>query len=174
MVSINNDSDQNLNIKSNSPSSNIPSPSNDIIHSANNSIVDNDNSVSTNNPSNDNTVDASSFAYSQGSIVYQCKDCGKEYKHRNCLVKHRWEHNGAWESTRKSCQTKHQQVQLLEAAQILADFTSINNDDIDDIYLKKMIQENGTNNGNAMNVIINDQDNKSIMRRKKRGSTTIL
>lgn len=50
---------------------------------------------------------------------YQCEQCGKVYKHRNCLSKHRWEHHESWELTRKICSTKHQQVQLLEAAQVL-------------------------------------------------------
>ena len=49
----------------------------------------------------------------------QCEQCGKVYKHRNCLSKHRWEHHESWELTRKICSTKHQQVQMLEAAQVL-------------------------------------------------------
>ena len=55
------------------------------------------------------------------SAQHQCEVCGKVYKHRNCLSKHRWEHHDAWEHTKKVCQTKHQQVQLLEAAQVLAE-----------------------------------------------------
>ena len=55
------------------------------------------------------------------SSLHQCEVCGKVYKHRNCLSKHRWEHHDAWEHTKKVCQTKHQQVQLLEAAQVLAE-----------------------------------------------------
>ena len=55
------------------------------------------------------------------SSLHQCEVCGKIYKHRNCLSKHRWEHHDAWEHTKKVCQTKHQQVQLLEAAQVLAE-----------------------------------------------------
>lgn len=54
----------------------------------------------------------------------QCDVCGKVYKHRNCLSKHMWEHHESWEHTRKVCQTKHQQVQLLEAAQILTEIIS--------------------------------------------------
>ena len=50
---------------------------------------------------------------------YQCEQCGKVYKHRNCLSKHRWEHHESWEVTKRICSTKHQQVQLLEAAQVL-------------------------------------------------------
>jgi hypothetical protein len=55
------------------------------------------------------------------SLLHQCESCGKTYKHRNCLSKHLWEHHDAWEHTRRVCQTKHQQVQLLEAAQVLAE-----------------------------------------------------
>ena len=54
----------------------------------------------------------------------QCDVCGKVYKHRNCLSKHMWEHHESWEHTRKVCQTKHQQVQLLEAAQVLTEIIS--------------------------------------------------
>jgi hypothetical protein len=54
----------------------------------------------------------------------QCGICGKVYKHRNCLSKHMWEHHESWEHTKKSCQTKHQQVQLLEAAQVLSEIIS--------------------------------------------------
>jgi hypothetical protein len=50
---------------------------------------------------------------------HQCATCGKVYKHRNCLNKHLWEHHESWEVTKKLCSSKHQQVQLLEAAQIL-------------------------------------------------------
>lgn len=54
----------------------------------------------------------------------QCEICGKVYKHRNCLSKHMWEHHESWEHTKKVCQTKHQQVQLLEAAQVLSEIIS--------------------------------------------------
>lgn len=60
-----------------------------------------------------------------GSIAdpngHACIDCGKTYKHLNCLQKHRWEHHEAWDLTRTCCQNKHQQAQLLEAAQMLLD-----------------------------------------------------
>jgi hypothetical protein len=35
-----------------------------------------------------------------------------------------WEHHDSWEHTKKVCQTKHQQVQLLEAAQVLSEIIS--------------------------------------------------
>ncbi|KAG0171554.1 hypothetical protein DFQ28_000811 [Apophysomyces sp. BC1034] len=53
------------------------------------------------------------------SPIHRCGDCGKMYKHPNCLVKHRWEHSEEWELTSKLLLTKHQQVQMLEAAAIL-------------------------------------------------------
>ncbi|KAG1145071.1 hypothetical protein G6F38_005906 [Rhizopus arrhizus] len=51
--------------------------------------------------------------------TYRCTDCGKVYKHPNCLSKHQWEHSEQWEYTSKFLLTKHQQVQMLEAANIL-------------------------------------------------------
>lgn len=55
--------------------------------------------------------------------MHQCSVCGKMYKHRNCLTKHAWEHHESWALTKKWCQTKHQQVQMLEAAQVLTELT---------------------------------------------------
>jgi hypothetical protein len=51
--------------------------------------------------------------------LHRCEECGKVYKHANCLYKHRWEHSEQWAMTSKLNITKHQQVQLLEAAAIL-------------------------------------------------------
>lgn len=53
--------------------------------------------------------------------MHQCMRCGKVYKHKNCLSKHGWEHHESWDLTKKWCQTKHQQVQMLEAAQMLVE-----------------------------------------------------
>ena len=39
--------------------------------------------------------------------------------HPNCLVKHRWEHNPYWSEASQFLLSKHQQVQLTEAAGIL-------------------------------------------------------
>jgi len=52
-----------------------------------------------------------------GSMI--CDTCGKGYKHASCLSKHKWEHSPHWTQTSKLLISKHQQVQLLEAAQIL-------------------------------------------------------
>ncbi|RUS35200.1 hypothetical protein BC938DRAFT_474275 [Jimgerdemannia flammicorona] len=50
---------------------------------------------------------------------FRCDDCGKAYKHPNCLAKHRWEHSPMWGMASKFLLSKHQQVQLMEAAAIL-------------------------------------------------------
>ncbi|KAI9929287.1 hypothetical protein ASPWEDRAFT_168873 [Aspergillus wentii DTO 134E9] len=49
----------------------------------------------------------------------RCERCGKGYKHGSCLSKHMWEHDPAWTITSKLLISKHQQVQLLEAASVL-------------------------------------------------------
>ncbi|TGZ76653.1 hypothetical protein EX30DRAFT_231710 [Ascodesmis nigricans] len=49
----------------------------------------------------------------------KCDKCGKGYKHSSCLTKHLWEHTPEWQFTSKLLISKHQQVQLLEAASIL-------------------------------------------------------
>ncbi|KAJ3277811.1 hypothetical protein HK104_002949 [Borealophlyctis nickersoniae] len=54
--------------------------------------------------------------------TYKCETCGKVYKHPNCLSKHKWEHTEHWKEAAKFSLSKHQQVQLLEAASILVAF----------------------------------------------------
>lgn len=49
----------------------------------------------------------------------KCEHCGKAYKHGSCLTKHLWEHTPEWQYTSKLLISKHQQVQLLEAASVL-------------------------------------------------------
>ncbi|KAF2486555.1 hypothetical protein BDY17DRAFT_81357 [Neohortaea acidophila] len=49
----------------------------------------------------------------------KCEQCGKAYKHGSCLNKHLWEHTPQWQLTSKLLISKHQQVQLLEAASVL-------------------------------------------------------
>ncbi|KAK9449868.1 uncharacterized protein V1518DRAFT_414909 [Limtongia smithiae] len=53
----------------------------------------------------------------------KCETCGKGYKHISCLTKHLWEHTPEWNVTSKLLISKHQQVQLLEAASILVSMT---------------------------------------------------
>ncbi|SGY38033.1 BQ5605_C003g01945 [Microbotryum silenes-dioicae] len=55
----------------------------------------------------------------KGTTVYQCEICSKMYKHAACLQKHRWEHTEQWQEASKLLLSKHQQVQLFEAAAIL-------------------------------------------------------
>ncbi|ANB11754.1 putative zinc finger protein [Sugiyamaella lignohabitans] len=56
----------------------------------------------------------------------KCQACGKGYKHVSSLAKHLWEHTPEWNVTSKLLISKHQQVQLLEAASILV---SMNEED---------------------------------------------
>ncbi|KAH8827640.1 hypothetical protein DL96DRAFT_1599747 [Flagelloscypha sp. PMI_526] len=51
---------------------------------------------------------------------YKCETCSKIYRHPSCLIKHRWEHTTQWREASKFVLSKHQQVQLLEAAAILS------------------------------------------------------
>lgn len=51
--------------------------------------------------------------------LLNCEACGKGYKHISSLAKHLWEHTPEWNMTKKLLLSKHQQVQLLEAASIL-------------------------------------------------------
>ncbi|PWN24214.1 hypothetical protein BCV69DRAFT_23153 [Microstroma glucosiphilum] len=51
--------------------------------------------------------------------LHRCESCLKVYRHPSCLIKHRWEHTVYWKEASKFLMSKHQQVQLLEAAAIL-------------------------------------------------------
>ncbi|KAL0069284.1 hypothetical protein AAF712_003649 [Marasmius tenuissimus] len=55
---------------------------------------------------------------------HRCEMCNKVYRHPSCLIKHRWEHTTHWRESSKYVLSKHQQVQLLEAAAILSHFSS--------------------------------------------------
>lgn len=52
--------------------------------------------------------------------IFKCESCSKVYRHPSCLIKHRWEHSPHWREASKLLLSKHQQVQLLEAAAILS------------------------------------------------------
>ncbi|ESK88643.1 transcription factor c2h2 [Moniliophthora roreri MCA 2997] len=54
---------------------------------------------------------------------HKCESCSKVYRHPSCLIKHRWEHTPHWRESSKYVLSKHQQVQLLEAAAILSHFS---------------------------------------------------
>ncbi|CCM02684.1 uncharacterized protein FIBRA_04790 [Fibroporia radiculosa] len=58
----------------------------------------------------------------RGSI-FKCESCSKVYRHPSCLIKHRWEHSPHWREASKFLLSKHQQVQMLEAAAILSHIT---------------------------------------------------
>ncbi|KAG0262367.1 hypothetical protein BG011_010250 [Mortierella polycephala] len=71
-------------------------------------------------PAQDGSAKKSSSSQEQDHAeVHKCMDCGKIYKHPNCLWKHRWLHSVYWKSATKFLLSKHQQVQLMEAAAIL-------------------------------------------------------
>ncbi|KAF9190641.1 hypothetical protein BGZ51_008388 [Haplosporangium sp. Z 767] len=71
-------------------------------------------------PAQDGSAKRSSSSQEQDHAeVHKCMDCGKIYKHPNCLWKHRWLHSVYWKSATKFLLSKHQQVQLMEAAAIL-------------------------------------------------------
>ncbi|KIY62869.1 hypothetical protein CYLTODRAFT_426591 [Cylindrobasidium torrendii FP15055 ss-10] len=53
-------------------------------------------------------------------VDHKCESCSKVYRHPSCLIKHRWEHTPHWRESSKYVLSKHQQVQLLEAAAILS------------------------------------------------------
>ncbi|KAI1330397.1 hypothetical protein F5Y16DRAFT_415184 [Xylariaceae sp. FL0255] len=61
-----------------------------------------------------------------GRIELRCDKCGKGYKHSSCLTKHLWEHTPEWSYTSKLLISKHQQVQLLEAASVLVTMNTNN------------------------------------------------
>ncbi|KAE8214608.1 hypothetical protein CF327_g1987 [Tilletia walkeri] len=56
--------------------------------------------------------------------IHKCETCSKVYRHPSCLVKHRWEHTIHWRESSKLSASKHQTVQLLEAAAILVGMES--------------------------------------------------
>ncbi|KAF9948533.1 hypothetical protein BGZ72_009582 [Mortierella alpina] len=63
----------------------------------------------------------------------KCPDCGKVYKHATSLMKHRWEHSVYWKPAAKFLLSKHQQVQLMEAAAILLGMDETRDPDRDPI-----------------------------------------
>lgn len=62
-------------------------------------------------------------------VELRCEKCGKGYKHSSCLTKHLWEHTPEWSYTSKLLISKHQQVQLLEAASVLVAMNNVPKED---------------------------------------------
>ncbi|OJJ51335.1 hypothetical protein ASPZODRAFT_138438 [Penicilliopsis zonata CBS 506.65] len=95
-----------------------PSPNSDV---ASTLIDDSGKLISTKNR-NRRASEGSPLIKSDGKRTIpelRCDRCGKGYKHGSCLSKHMWEHDPAWAITSKLLISKHQQVQLLEAATVL-------------------------------------------------------
>jgi hypothetical protein len=102
-----------------------------------------------------------SESYTNG--IYRCHDCGKSYKHPNCLSKHRWEHSEEWELTSKLPLTKHQQVQMLEAAAILISMdTKKEKEDEHDIEVNIDDDEDDIKNSDddEESIVIDDEDDR--------------
>ncbi|KAF9501550.1 hypothetical protein BDN71DRAFT_1585246 [Pleurotus eryngii] len=85
---------------------------------------DSDTALSTSVPDNLNSTLATPIAIGKNGkkrgMDYKCESCSKIYRHPSCLIKHRWEHTPQWREASKFVLSKHQQVQLLEAAAILS------------------------------------------------------
>ncbi|THH17921.1 hypothetical protein EW146_g2984 [Bondarzewia mesenterica] len=80
-------------------------------------------------PEQNNNQDAQNNGNTSGTVtkngkkrgtIFTCESCSKVYRHPSCLIKHRWEHSPHWREASKFLLSKHQQVQLMEAAAILS------------------------------------------------------
>ncbi|ORX55575.1 hypothetical protein DM01DRAFT_1406782 [Hesseltinella vesiculosa] len=114
--------------------------------------------------------------YKTGTLL-TCSDCGKTYKHPSCLAKHRWEHSDEWELTSKLPLTKHQQVQLLEAASILLSMTEANDrrDDQDETDDDQTCQESSQDEGEDIDIEIlaNDEQDTGTMEELASSTSTL-
>ncbi|KAG0165221.1 hypothetical protein DFQ28_007104 [Apophysomyces sp. BC1034] len=88
---------------------------------------------------------------------HRCEECGKVYKHPNCLSKHRWEHSEEWELTSKLLLTKHQQVQMLEAAAILVSMDAKRQSEEDQVEGDGHDQEGG---GDDISIDMDQDDDR--------------
>lgn len=99
---------------------------------------------------------------------YRCEDCGKIYKHPSCLTKHKWEHSEEWELTSKFLLTKHQQVQMLEAAAILVSMdnngahNSLPTTSTGSPLLNNHLHQQSYNNNNNDTINTNNNDNMNM------------
>ncbi|KAF9903272.1 hypothetical protein EC991_004044 [Linnemannia zychae] len=85
---------------------------------------------------------AAAPAEEEASDATKCSDCGKVYKHAASLQKHRWEHSAYWKPAAKFLLSKHQQVQLMEAAAILLGMDESRQSDKDPI-VRMMSRQRG-------------------------------
>ncbi|SJX66343.1 uncharacterized protein SRS1_16664 [Sporisorium reilianum f. sp. reilianum] len=76
-------------------------------------------SVSSTGTVGEDDDDGKSIKGGKHEELHRCESCAKVYRHPSCLIKHRWEHTVYWKEASKFLMSKHQQVQLLEAAAIL-------------------------------------------------------
>ncbi|KAG0253785.1 hypothetical protein BGZ95_006211 [Linnemannia exigua] len=88
------------------------------------------------------TSAAPTAAEEEASDASKCLDCGKVYKHAASLQKHRWEHSAYWKPAAKFLLSKHQQVQLMEAAAILLGMDESRQSDKDPI-VRMMSRQRG-------------------------------
>ncbi|KAH7323289.1 hypothetical protein B0J17DRAFT_682859 [Rhizoctonia solani] len=77
--------------------------------------------------STDSPVVEANGGKAKKGTIFKCETCSKVYRHPNCLVKHRWEHSPHWREASKFLLSKHQQVQMLEAAAILSHISPARN-----------------------------------------------
>ncbi|KAF8932182.1 hypothetical protein BGZ47_011521 [Haplosporangium gracile] len=85
---------------------------------------------------------AATAAEEETADASKCPDCGKVYKHAASLLKHRWEHSVYWKPAAKFLLSKHQQVQLMEAAAILLGMDESRQSDKDPI-VRMMSRQRG-------------------------------
>lgn len=114
------------------PGAPLPSPPASLPNHRSYSAVDGSAIDDELNDMSDGEIDATGAAVSGSSAArrasdgrrgsrmeLRCRKCGKSYKHSSCLNKHLWEHTPEWALTSRLLISKHQQVQLLEAASVL-------------------------------------------------------
>lgn len=82
----------------------------------------------------------------------KCQACGKGYKHVSSLAKHLWEHTPEWNVTNKLLISKHQQVQLLEAASILVSMNEEDSEEGEDDDLSDKTSSSETPSTNESSV----------------------
>ncbi|KAG0199204.1 hypothetical protein BGX28_007474 [Mortierella sp. GBA30] len=92
----------------------------------------------------------------------KCPDCGKVYKHATSLMKHRWEHSVYWKPATKFLLSKHQQVQLMEAAAILLGMDETRESDKDPIVCMFSKQRGAMVTGTSISAASPSSSSKSL------------